>query len=517
MTVQRIKGRISLLSVFVLLLLVCAAAALALLRPKGDPAQALQARLDMLSAPVDPSLTGRGTEPTALAGIDAEIAEAYDRCLRFEARGPFAQKLRSASGTVVRTRLDTELLNRGLSDEMQAMLAERAAIAKRSAELYTPDGAVLPELCGTLYADAMRARLAHAEDYCRTDEYPVTMTFEDGEWQTDLTSLLPDRVPSKPGYEVACTALTPVYLHYTLPPTGPGPVPNPACYGETSDPQDIARLLESPTAQRLIGGQKLDFDPKRDMLGRPFYYYLDETILALVWQQDEHGAVGTFAEVLISDPSQLRRKLADDTFGTLQYYTPSEFAAQTNAVLACSGDFYNSGRADYGLYVYNGELMRSNLSYGQSCLFNNEGDMLFTYENQFGSVEEAERFIRDNHVPFSLSFGPVLIDQGQDVTPYDYLFGEVREGYARCCVGQLGKLHYLMMTINCEYPDHDVYVTLRQAADSMIAHGCVNAYTLDGGQTGSILIGGKLINPVQFGAEREMSDIFYFATALPND
>ena len=85
-----------------------------------------------------------------------------------------------------------------------------------------------------------------------------------------------------------------------------------------------------------------------------------------------------------------------------------------------------------------------------------------------------------------LAFGPVLIDQGQDVTPYDYLFGEVREGYARCCVGQLGKLHYLMMTINCEYPDHDVYVTLRQAADSMIAHGCVNAYTLDGGQTGSI-------------------------------
>ena len=517
MTVQRKKGRISLLSVFVLLLLVCAAAALALLRPKGDPAQALQARLDMLSAPVDPSLTGRGTEPSAPAGIDAEIAEAYDRCLRFEARGPFAQKLRSASGTVVRTRLDTELLNRGLSDEMQAMLAERAATAKRSAELYTPDGAVLPELCKSLYSDAMRARLAHAEAYCRTEEFPVTMTFEGGEWKTDLTALLPDPIPHMPGFDAACTALMPISLHYTLPPMGPGPVPNPACYGKTADPQEIVRLLESLTAQRLINGQKLDFDPKRDMLGRPIYYYLDETILTLVWQQDEHGAVGTFAEVLISDPSQLRRKLADDTFGTLQYYTPSEFAAQTNAVLACSGDFYNSGRADYGLYVYNGELMRSNLSYGQTCLFTDEGDMLFAYEDQFVDVSEAERFIRDNHVPFSLSFGPVLIDQGQDVTPYDYLFGEVREGYARCCVGQLGKLHYLMMTINCEYPDHDVYVTLRQAADSMIAHGCVNAYTLDGGQTGSILIGGRLINPVQFGTEREMSDIFYFATALPND
>ena len=75
---------------------------------------------------------------------------------------------------------------------------------------------------------------------------------------------------------------------------------------------------------------------------------------------------------------------------------------------------------------------------------------------------------------------------------------------------------YLAMTINCESPDHYVYVTLRQAADSMLAHNCYNAYTLDGGQTGSILIGGKLINPVQFGYERQMSDIFYFATAIPD-
>ena len=29
------------------------------------------------------------------------------------------------------------------------------------------------------------------------------------------------------------------------------------------------------------------------------------------------------------------------------------------------------------------------------------------------------------------------------------------------------------------------------------------------------IIGGRLINPVQFGVERQMSDIVYFATALP--
>ena len=510
------KKHASPLLLLLLIPLVCAALALALLRPKGDPAQVLQARLDTLSAPVDPSLTGRGTEPSApaLAGIEAEIAEAYDRCLRFEARSPFSQKLRSASGTVARTVLDAELLARGLSDEMQTALSDRASAAKRSAELYTPDGAVLTELCETLYSDAMRARLAHAEDYCRTDEFPVTMTFEGGEWKADLAALLPEPIPSKPGFEASCTALTPVNLHYTLPPTGPGPVPNPACYGETTDPQEIVKLLESPTARRLINGQKLDFDPARDMLGRPVRWYLDETILALVWQQDEHGAIGTFAEVFIADASQLRRKIADDEFGSYQYYFPHEFAEQTNAVLACSGDFYNSGRADYGLYVYDGELMRCCVTAGQSCLFTDQGDMLFTYENQFASEDEARRFVKENNVKFSLTFGPVLIDGGRDVTPEDYPFGEVREGYARCAVGQLGERHYLMMTLNREWPDHDVLVVLRKAADSMIAHGCINAYTLDGGQTGSILLGGELINPVQFGTEREMSDIFYFATAL---
>ena len=512
MSVQRKKRRFPVFGLLLLLVLTAAALALALLRPKGDPAQRLQSSLDAWTK----TMAAEAALPPA-DGIGTEIDTAYQRCLSFTVDGPFEQKLRTAAGSVTRRSLDAARLTAGLADDMQALLAERAAQTTRSTDLYTESGDVLPEVYDSLYENALGARLSHAEDYCADERLPVTLRYTGGDWTTELTALLPrEGFPEKPGYEENRGALKLEPIHYTLPPTGPGPVPDPACYGETDDPQKIAALLETPTAKRLIAGQKLDFDPARDMLGRTIHYYLDETILALVWQQDEHGAIGTFAEVFIADASQLRRKLADDTFGSYQYYTPSELAAQCNAVLASSGDFYNSGRADYGLYVYDGELMRCNLSAGQSCLFDGEGDMLFVYENQFADEEEARRFIRDNGVRFSLTFGPVIADQGQDVTPQDWYFGEVTEGYARCAVGQLGKRHYLMMTINVEYPDHDVYVTLRQAADSMLAHGCVNAYTLDGGQTGSILIGGKLINPVQFGYERQMSDIFYFATALPN-
>ena len=269
------KKHASPLLLLLLIPLVCAALALALLRPKGDPAQSLQTALASLSAPADTSLTG----------LDAELADAFGRCLRYEF-GPFEQKLRSASGTVTRTALDAGLLTAGLAGEMQAKLNARAAAAKRSAELYTEDGAVLPALCEAFYTEAMEARLSHAEDYCRSVEIPVTMTFEGGEWKADLSAFVPETLPSRPGFEASAAALEPVPLHYTLPRSGPGPVPDPACYGESDDPQVLARLLESPTAQRLINGQKLDFDPARDMLGRPVRWYLDETILALVWQQD---------------------------------------------------------------------------------------------------------------------------------------------------------------------------------------------------------------------------------------
>ena len=50
----------------------------------------------------------------------------------------------------------------------------------------------------------------------------------------------------------------------------------------------------------------------------------------------------------------------------------------------------------------------------------------------------------------------------------------------------------------------------------MVARGCFKAYTLDGGQTCCTIVNGELISPVQFGYERETSDIIYFATSVPS-
>lgn len=488
------------------LIIIALAAAFFILRPSSPPRPALEEALSAIEQPADTGLIGSA----AFENFSAVIS------------GDPHQSFRKADAEVEVTYLDTAALTDGIESEMQTELAGLVDAAKRPAEVYSDSGEYLPEVLTTAYELAVGKRLEHTGDYLRKDTLTLHMSYRGGVWQVDNISglcALASPADAMPGFEKVCAAMEHIDFHYRLPDlTSPGPKPDQSRYGETTDPAVISALLETDTAKKLIDGQELDWNPGKELInGGVIRYYLDDTILAIVWQESEHGAVGTFAEVFIADASQLRRKIADDTFGGQTYYYPTELAAQANAVLAVSGDFYDIPDRRYGLYAYDGKLMRSCLTAGQACLFTEGGDMLFTYENQFKTEAEAQAYLDENKVMFSLSFGPVMVEKGVDVTPYDYPLGEVRDTYARCAIGQLGKLHYLAMTINCQSPDYYVYVTLRQAADSMIAHGCYNAYTLDGGQTGSIILGNELINPVQFGVERRMSDIFYFATAIPEN
>jgi len=58
--------------------------------------------------------------------------------------------------------------------------------------------------------------------------------------------------------------------------------------------------------------------------------------------------------------------------------------------------------------------------------------------------------------------------------------------------------------------------TVRQVAENLRSMGITTAYTLDGGQTAAIVMNDQLINQVSYGSQREISDIFYFATAIPD-
>ena len=510
---MRGKNTAKLIALILIVIIIAAGAAFFIMKPKADPAPQLESILL-----INEELAAINSE-----NVHPLLAESFNETFETGIKSGISQSFRSAEAMVALRYLDVESLCMGLETEMQAILEGYVSQAKTPDEIYDAEKAFLPEVLESAYTKALATRLENADSYCKEAELNAQLKYSGGSWtMTNADDILDYSLAScdeMPGFEDAISRIEYIDFVYKLPDwTSPGPVADAACYGESYDAAEVMAVLESDKAQKLINGQELDFGPDRDFIpDTPIRYYLDDSLLTIVWQENEHGAVGTFAETFIADASQLRRKLADDNFGGQTFYYPTEFAQQTNAVLCCSGDFYDLPGRVYGVYAYNGQLLRSNLTAGQSCLFTDKGDMLFSYENQFASEEEAQTFIDENKVMFSLCFGPVLIDKGVDVTPYDYPIGEIRDTYARCAIGQLGERHYLSMTINCLSPNYYVYVTLRQAADSMIEHGCYNAYTLDGGQTGSIVLGGELINPVQFGAERAQSDCIYFATAIPNN
>lgn len=289
------------------------------------------------------------------------------------------------------------------------------------------------------------------------------------------------------------------------------PEPNQACYGESTDLLELLQVLDD--AEWMLEGQKLYFDPKVELFeGSTVKYYLDDSIFAITWKEVHDGSVYTFSEIKVRHPSQFRRHLAGGEYGSDYQYKTTEMAASVNAVVASSGDFYRF--RDFGAVVYEGEAKRVEGTYAETCYIDANGDMLFTYGGDVLTVQEVQDFVDENDIQFSLAFGPILVDNYELVEHTWYGVGEITEGYARAALCQLGNLHYIVVTANTEGPYGDI-PTVAQFQKNIAATGCKMAYCLDGGQTAAIVMNDALINRPVYGEQRKISDIIYFATAVP--
>ena len=291
------------------------------------------------------------------------------------------------------------------------------------------------------------------------------------------------------------------------------PAPDPNGFGTTYDPADITALIDK--ASIMLDGQKMTFDPTADFVpDEPIRYYFDDTILVIAWKEYIEQRCCTFAEVKIAHGSQLRRKLAEDSYSSSVQLYASDMANASNAVVAMNGDFY--AFRDLGITAYQRKLYRNNPAQVDSCFFTASGDMLFTRAGELMGEGEAEQFIAANDVVFAVAFGPILVDNGELQYCSGYPIGEVNIEYSRSCIAMTDELHYLLMTIN-HTPDARPRATINELARIIYSKNVWKAYTLDGGQTAEIIMMGGPINHVDFGYERAVSDIIYFATAIPEE
>ncbi len=291
------------------------------------------------------------------------------------------------------------------------------------------------------------------------------------------------------------------------------PKPNPNNFGSTTDPQEVMKVIESAAA--LLDGQEVAFNPDAKFIpGSEIRYYLDDTILAITWKEDIDGKCCSCAEVKIAHGSQIRRKVAGDSYSVGKRYYASDMAKECNSIVAINGDFYDF--RNIGITVFQRQLFRFAPDKLDSCHITSSGDLLFSYAGELYDEEYTKQFIKDNDVLFTLSFGPILADNGELREVSSYPIGEINTTYSRAAIGQFDKLHYVLMTVNYDV-GYTVAATLNQVGKFLFDKGCPKVYGLDGGQTSVLMMNGDLVNHVDYGYERTMSDIIYFATAVPEE
>ena len=323
------------------------------------------------------------------------------------------------------------------------------------------------------------------------------------------TALVSSEKPEIPEEEVEVEPVRKVY--WIEEGTQVAPEPNQELFGETNDPAVLQELLDD--AKWLLDGQQTYFRPDMERYeDSTVHYYLDDSIFAVTWQEVHDESVYTFSEIKVSHPSQFRRHLADGEYGSDKQYETTEMAAAVNAVVASAGDFYRF--RDFGAVVYEGEAKRVEGTYAETCYIDADGNMHFTYGGDVMTVEEVQQFVDEKNIQFSLAFGPILVDNYELVEHTWYGVGEINEGYARSALCQMGELHYIVVTANTTGPYQEI-PTVKMFAKNVAATGCMNAYCLDGGQTATIVMNDELMNRPVYGQQRKISDIIYFATAVP--
>ena len=291
------------------------------------------------------------------------------------------------------------------------------------------------------------------------------------------------------------------------------PKPNESCYGESTDISSLQWLLDD--AAELLDGQETVFSTDIEILpGSTVTYYLDDSIFAVTWQQVIDNYAYTFSEVKISHPSQFRRYLAGNEYDSDYSHPVSRMGNYANAVMASSADFYR-GR-NHGIIVYQGQVMRTNYSdLVDTCFIDKNGDLIFVPAGELIGMEAAQAFVDEHNIDFSLAFGPILVEDGVRCEPDMYYLGEINDKYPRVALCQKDTLHYIVVAANAKQ-GYFKSITIHTFAENIAKLNCEKAYALDGGKTGTIAMHGKALNPLQENHEKWISDIIYFATAIPS-
>ena len=192
------------------------------------------------------------------------------------------------------------------------------------------------------------------------------------------------------------------------------------------------------------------------------------------------------ADVTVSDASVLKTALANNTYGRNITDTTSNMAKENNAVLAINGDYYGARQAGY--VIRNGNLYRNTSGDRDALVITKTGEFEFVSENE----TTAEALLQSGAYQV-LSFGPVLLEDGEISVGENEEVGMAMASNPRTAIGYLGNNHYVFV-VSDGRTSESAGLSLYELATFMKELGVTDAYNLDGGGSSTMVFKGEIMN-----------------------
>ena len=264
--------------------------------------------------------------------------------------------------------------------------------------------------------------------------------------------------------------------------------------------------------------------------------YEDETIRVRMEDREEDGVLWHLAFIQIASPTQIRTATAvsadldelyaagDDSalekqlkkvLTSSRVSSVSGMARNNHAVVAINGDNFADNPQKTTFEYRMGQKIRSKTNRTKDMLIIDEnGDFhLVPAQEKNAQAAALEAVAKEHRIVNAYTFGPALVMDGE-MCEINKEYGYNPNGREpRAAVGQMGHLSYVLAI--AEGRGSSSGVTQQELAQFMAGLGCRQAFNFDGGNSAEMVFHEQKYKGMPGGDERGLSDILYFATAVP--
>ncbi|MBO2516617.1 MAG: hypothetical protein CW338_04955 [Clostridiales bacterium] len=240
--------------------------------------------------------------------------------------------------------------------------------------------------------------------------------------------------------------------------------------------------------------------------------YKDDSIDITIEQMTPANANILVITIRLSDVSQFRTAWAGSYPTSKEVSSVADMAEWNNAILAINSDFFAYHSS--GIVYRNGMQIRMRPDRDRDTLI---VDMNGDFHILAPTTQKAFDAY-DGTILHAFCFGPALVRDGVMETNFDRIDLDIMKykKEQRLAIGQLGPLTYVIVSVEGPLYAASGGMTIPEMAQFMLDLGCTNAYNLDGGNSTAVVLGGIKLNSQSTTKVREVGDILYFATLVPD-